>query len=72
MPNEPEDIIYIDRVLREAVDPAEAWEKLRHLTLFDIFEKTLYIEDTGGLVDLGTAVQRFSLFMSDPDDVGFL
>jgi hypothetical protein len=59
MPNEPEDIVYIDRVLREAGDPAEAWERLRHLALFDVFEQTLYVEDTGGLVDLGTAVQRF-------------
>ena len=73
MPNQPEDILWIDRVLREAGDPVEVWERLRHLALFDVFEKTLYEDDTGGLVDLGTAVQRFGAVPGpDPDSVGFL
>jgi len=69
MPNQPEDILWIDRVLREARDPSEAWAGLSHLALFDVFEKTLYIEDTGGLVDLGTAVQRYGVIPAE-DTVG--
>jgi len=65
MPDQPEDILYIDRVLREAGDPAEAWERLRHLALFDVFELTLGVDTTGGLVDLGTAVQRYGALPGD-------
>lgn len=53
MPSRPEDVLLIDRALRESGTPHEAYRKIKHLCLFpEIFEKALEAREAPGLVDL--------------------
>lgn len=62
MPNQPSDIILINKALTQSRTPEEAYGKIKHLCLFpEIFEKALGAGPAPGLVDLEYLIKNLGV-----------